>query len=326
MAPRRPQAKLEMIEDMVSSKSLTVSQMARAAECSKRSIINISNNIRRFGNVRASPTRIGRRRSITPCMLEALCDYLLAKPGLYIDEMVVFLWDEFRIQVTNSSLERAFTSIGWSKKVAKQRAKEQNADLRDFYLHNLSDFQSYQLIYVDESGCDKRIGFRRTGWSPLGVSPLQVSHFHRDQRYQILPAYCQDGIILSRVFQGSTDATVFEDYIEQLLEHCGRWPEPKSVLVMDNASFHHSPRIEAMCNEAGVKLVYLPPYSPDLNPIEEFFSELKAFVRRNWAWYEEDQEQGFQSFLERCIQVVGARKKSALGHFRHVGVDVVDHN
>jgi transposase len=45
-----------------------------------------------------------------------------------------------------------------------------------------------------------------------------------------------------------------------------------------------------MCIEAGVKLVYLPPYSPDLNPIEEFFSELKAFIRRNWVRYEEDPE------------------------------------
>lgn len=324
MAPRLPPSKIEMIQDMLSSKSLTVSQMARAAECSKRSIINISNNLRRFGNARAPPTRVGRRRTINPSMLEALCDYLLVKPGLYVDEMVVFLWDEFSMQVTNSSLKRALASVGWSKKMAKRRAKEQNADLRDFYLHNLTAFRSYHLVYVDESGCDKRIGFRRTGWSPLGVAPLQVARFHRDQRYQILPAYCQDGIVLSRVFQGSTDATVFEDFIEQLLRHCGRWPEPRSVLVMDNASFHRSHRIESMCSDAGVKLVYLPPYSPDLNPIEEFFSELKAFIKRKWAWYEEDPEQGFGAFLERCIHAVGSRKKSALGHFRHSGVDIED--
>ncbi|CEJ62928.1 Putative Transposase [Penicillium brasilianum] len=320
MAPRLPHAKLAMIQDMISSKSLTTSEMAKAAECSKRSIINISNNLRWFGNVKAPQTRVGRRRTVTPSMLEALCDHLLEKPGLYVDEMAIFLWDEFRVQVTNSSLKRALASVGWSKKVARQRAKEQNADLRDFYLHNLSDFQSHHLVYVDESGCDKRIGFRRTGWSPLGVTPLQVANFHRDQRYQILPAYCQDGIVLSRVFQGSTDATLFADFIEQLLRHCGRWPEPKSVIVMDNASFHRSDRIEEMCSDAGVKLVYLPPYSPDLNPIEEFFSELKAFIKRNWVHYEEDTKQGFQTFLEWCIEVVGSRKQSALGHFRHAGV------
>jgi transposase len=91
-----------------------------------------------------------------------------------------------------------------------------------------------------------------------------------------LPAYAQDGIVLSRIFRGSTDAAVFEDFIAQLLQHCGRWPEPKSALVMDNASFHHSESIAQMCTEAGMKLVYLPPYSPDLNPIEEFFAKLKV--------------------------------------------------
>ncbi|KAK5805869.1 hypothetical protein VI817_000127 [Penicillium citrinum] len=158
--------------------SLTTSQMAKAAECSKRSVINISNNLRRFGNVRAPPTQVGRRRSVTPPMLQALCDHLLEKPGLYVDEMTIFLWDEFRVQVTNSSIKRALASVGWSKKVARQRAKEQSPDLRDFYLHNLSDFQSYHFVYVDESGCDKRIGFRRTGWSPSGVAPLQIANFH----------------------------------------------------------------------------------------------------------------------------------------------------
>lgn len=56
---------------------------------------------------------------------------------------------------------------------------------------------------------------------------------------------------------------------------------------MDNASFHYSERIKEICATVGVKLVYLPPYLPDLNPIEEFFSELKAFIRRNWRRYEQ---------------------------------------
>lgn len=154
------------------------------------------------------------------------------------------------------------------------------------------------------------------------MTPVQISQFHRDQRYQILPAYAQDGIVLSRVFQGSTDACMFEDFVEQLLQHCGKWPEPKSVLVMNNASFHHSQPLEDMCANAGVILVYLPPYSPDLNPIEEFFAELKAFIKRNWDFYEEDTSQGFGAFLEWCVDAVGQKEQSAKGHFRHAGLTV----
>lgn len=109
------------------------------------------------------------------------------------------------------------------------------------------------------------------------------------------------------------------NYIEQVLQHCGRWPEPNSVLVMDNASFHHTERIAQMCADAGVKLMYLPPYSPDLNPIEEFFAELKAFIKRSWSIYEEDAAQGFNVFLEWCVEQVGNKEQSARGHFRHSG-------
>jgi transposase len=246
-------------------------------------------------------------------MMDALREYLQEKPGAYQYEMVNFLQEEFGVLVTTSSVGRALASIGWTKKTIRRVAKGRNADLRDLYLHNISDFSPQHFVFVDESGCDKRVGFKRTGWSPLGVTPTQVTQFQREQRYQILPAYALDGIILARVFQGSTDSAVFEDFIGQLLPLCGKWPEPKSVLVMDNASIHHTERITQMCYDAGVKLVYLPPYSPDLNPIEEFFAELKAFIKRYWHIYEGNPNQGFGNFLEWCIDVVGGRERSAEG-------------
>ncbi|KAJ5858067.1 hypothetical protein N7455_008961 [Penicillium solitum] len=125
MAPRLPLSKLEMIQDMISSKSLTASQMAKAAGCSKRSIINISNNLRQFGNVRAPTTRVGRRRTVTPPMIEALCDRLLEKPGLYVDEMAIFLWDEtssasrsrIRVSSKRTRSDGAFTPLESSGRV-----------------------------------------------------------------------------------------------------------------------------------------------------------------------------------------------------------------
>jgi len=311
-----------MIRHMIVAGSLTNYQIAEVAGCSSRNISAMRRKLRCFGSTHAPHNGGRRRRSIEPMMCDAICQYLLEKPNLYRDELVVFLWDEFERLVTPTIVGRTLKSSGWSKKMARRVAKEQNADLRDFYLHNISSLRSYHLVYVDESGCDTRVGFRRTGWSPLGVTPVQIARLHRGQRYQILPAYSQNGILLSRVFQGITNSEVFEDFIEQLLCHCGKWPEPNSVLVMDNAAFHHSERIEQMCNEAGVKLVYPPPYSPDLNPIEEFFAELKAFIKRNWKVFEDNPEQGFGAFLGWCVDVVGAKESSAKGHFRHAGLAI----
>ena len=115
----------------------------------------------------------------------------------------------------------------------------------------ITGLRSYQLVFVDKSGCDRRAGYRRwgwspKGWSPKGSSPVQVTKFGRGKRWHILPAYAQDGIVLRRVYQGSTDSNLFEDFIAHLLHHCGRYPKPKSVIVMDNASWHHSEKILQM--------------------------------------------------------------------------------
>jgi hypothetical protein len=172
------------------------------------------------------------------------------------------------------------------------------------YLHNLSSYSSYQLVYIDGSGCDKRIGFRRTGWSPLGVTPIKVAQYQRESQYQILPAYTQDGILLSRVFQGSTDSAVIENYIEQLLHHCGRCPEPNSVLVMDNASTAPNGLSKCVLMLASGSCIYRHTRQT-FNPIEDFFAELKTFIKRKWTVYKEDPDQGFDVFLEWCVDCVG---------------------
>lgn len=95
MAPRLALSKIEFISDMLRSNELTISQIACAAECSKRSIYSIRSNLNLFRNARAPPIRVGRPRILTPAMLEALCDYLLKKPTLYLDELSGILWDDF---------------------------------------------------------------------------------------------------------------------------------------------------------------------------------------------------------------------------------------
>ena len=89
---------------------------------------------------------------------------------------------------------------------------------------------------------------------------------------------------------------------------------------MDNASFHHLENIKQLCSDAGVKLLYLPPYSPEFNPIEAFFTELKRYIKKVWPTYVAKPDQGFRAFLRKCVHSVGERRESAEGHFRHAGI------
>lgn len=100
MAPPLAQSTREMAFDMTVSSELTAPQMAVAASCHMQTIKRYRSNIRMFGSVTAPSNKGGRPQSLTPLMIQVLCDHLLEKPQLYLDEMVVFLWDEFQVLVT----------------------------------------------------------------------------------------------------------------------------------------------------------------------------------------------------------------------------------
>jgi len=83
---------------------------------------------------------------------------------------------------------------------------------------------------------------------------------------------------------------------------CSRYPCPLSVLVLDNAKIHHNDEILALADRFGVLIEYLPPYSPDLNPIEEAFSQIKHFIRRHKDYY--NRHQGGDGILYDMYEVL----------------------
>lgn len=87
-------------------------KIAHVVGGSERSVFAIKSNLHHFGSTKAPSNSVGRPRSITPAMLDALCEYLLEKPDLYRDEMVLFVLDEFNTVVTPSSIGRALKSRG----------------------------------------------------------------------------------------------------------------------------------------------------------------------------------------------------------------------
>jgi transposase len=76
------------------------------------------------------------------------------------------------------------------------------------------------------------------------------------------------------------------------------FPGPRSVLIMNNAQIHRSESLQQMCNDRAVVLIYLPPYSPDFNPIEQSFNQIKMWMRKNRG-YLQDFEEFFDWALEQ---------------------------
>ena len=108
-----------------------------------------------------------------------------------------------------------------------------------------------------------------------------ISYTYNSCRYSILPMLSLDEILHVEVFDHTINGANLLSFIEGLVKCMQPWPLPNSVLIMDNAAIHRVDGIQKMIKGHGSCLIYLPAYSPDLNPIEEAFSSIKAWLRAN---------------------------------------------
>ena len=133
------------------------------------------------------------------------------------------------------------------------------------------------IVYVDESGLDEAIQ-REYGYAPKGKRLAgEVSGKGFVERHSIIAGLLNGQAIAPWVFNGYCDTDVVLTWVQNVLV-----PElkPGLTIVMDNASFHKAPAIRQAIEAAGCQLLFLPPYSPDLNPIEHKWAQNKALYRQ----------------------------------------------
>lgn len=139
-------------------------------------------------------------------------------------------------------------------------------------------------MFLDEAARNQKTSGRTRGWALVGRRCVQRRFFVCGQWYSILPVLTIDGIITYDVIPGPVTSARFVKFLRELvIPLTNPYPGPRSVLVLDNCSIHHSEEVRALAEDkAQCKLIFLPPYSPDLNPIEQAFSCIKAYLHRFW--------------------------------------------
>jgi transposase len=132
------------------------------------------------------------------------------------------------------------------------------------------------VVYIDEAGIDNREDYPY-GYCEIGQRFHALKSGKRTERVSWIAALVQGQLIAPMTFAGACNRDLFEMWLEQsLLPQL----QPGSVIVIDNASFHCSCVIDELVSQAGCELWYLPPYSPDLNKIERWWSVLKNWMRQ----------------------------------------------
>jgi len=132
-----------------------------------------------------------------------------------------------------------------------------------------------QYIFLDECGVTTDL-LRRYGRSPRGTRLHDHTPCGKWQTHTVVAALRLEGLTAPGVFNGPIDTDTFGAYVDQILVPTLR---PGDVVVLDNLAVHKQPTIRAAIEAAGASLRFLPPYSPDFNPIEQAFAKLKAFLR-----------------------------------------------
>ena len=131
------------------------------------------------------------------------------------------------------------------------------------------------IVYLDESGFNGKENFRHRCWSRRGVKVLDKITGNRFKRESLLLAQSGKNFYAPYIFNGTCNTELFNAWLEQMLF---KELPPNQVIIMDNASIHKNKKTREIIENAGHVLLFLPPYSPDLNPIEKTFGLIKRWL------------------------------------------------
>ena len=170
-----------------------------------------------------------------------------------------------------------------------------------------------RFVFVDEMGANTSLSVLRA-WSRRGERAYCSVPRNRGKNTTLLASMSMEGMGPSLAVEGTTSATVFETYVKKVLAPTLR---PGQIVVMDNLSAHKGSRVRDLVAQRGCELLYLPPYSPDLNPIEEAFSKIKGILRKA-------ESRSREALIEAMGPALDAiTSRDARGFFGHCGYRVL---
>lgn len=231
-----------------------------------------------------------RSRETVLCEFEELLliQLILAHPWIYLRELQQLLYHSTSCWVDASTICRTVHRLGMTRQhimhVSLLRSEVKQAE----FWAEISAFEPSMMLWVDETGCDRRNSLRKYGYGIRGQPPQEHTLILRGKRYSAI------GILST---EGVEDVYITDWYCEwwQILRICTakfaatsnpfNGQNPNSIVILDNVSIHHLDQVVELITSVGALIRFLPPYSPDMNPIEELFAEIKQYLRANHLFF-----------------------------------------
>ena len=231
---------------------------------------------RKTGEVTARPSGGGPKPKLAPHD-DALRARVAAEPDITLAELQAWLLAERKVNVSIGCLWNRLKFLKLPLK--KSRSEQDRSDVaqaRDEWRASQGELNPERLVFIDETGAATDMA-RRYGRCPRGqrlVSSVPWGHW---KTTTFVAALRVGEIAAPCVFDGPMDGPSFRAYVEQFVVPILREGD---IVVMDNLASHKVAGIREAIESAGAELRYLSSYSPDFNPIEQFFAKLKALLRK----------------------------------------------
>jgi transposase len=170
-------------------------------------------------------------------------------------------------------------ALGAAAQKKSLRAQEQdtgeNLWRRQGWWEQIAELDPACLVFLDESGVTTEMT-RRYGWAPRPQRVSEAVPAGHWRTLTVLAALTVEGVLASMTIESPTDGDVFLAFLEHAL---GPRLQPGHIVVLDNLGAHKVDGVRGLIESRGAQLLYLPPYSPDFNPIEQAWSKLKQLLR-----------------------------------------------
>jgi transposase len=252
----------------------SVRQVARRFQVSTSFIVRLLQRRRETGAIEPKPHGGGRLPALDPDELEQLRELVNQQPDATLEE----LRQRLNVDCSLTAICRALQKLGITRKKkvlhAQQRDTPEVQKKRRAFRREVAKIDPKHLVFVDESGVNTAMT-RTHGRAPAG----ERVHGAVPGFWESLTLICGlrlSGVTAPLVFPGATDTATFENYVEQVLV-----PQLKAgdVVIWDNLQPHKAESVVRAVEAAKARVIPLPSSSPDLTPIEEMFSKVKATLR-----------------------------------------------
>ena len=171
---------------------------------------------------------------------------------------------------------------GFTRQKLASYAMQRDEHLRMQFVQDVSLYSKHSLLFIDETGSDNRDTIRKHGYSLRGKPIKAQKLLVRGQHVSAIAAMSVEGIVAVKIVHGGVDGDDFYHFVNhmllpKLMPFDGS--NQNSIIIMDNCSIHHVDEVQQVFADANVLTHYLPPYSPDYNPIEMAFSKVKYVMK-----------------------------------------------